>query len=91
MDPEARPIPNSKIDLSLLQRQSASQEKHGSMGDSTFPSISLLGIGPGDRKLCMRLALHVHYQPFSVTSEESLRVSESRIPEHQGTGDFMRS
>ena len=34
----------SKIDLSLLQRQSASQEKHGSMGDSTFSSISLLGI-----------------------------------------------
>ena len=26
----------SKIDLSLLQCQSASQEKHGSMGDSTF-------------------------------------------------------
>ena len=47
----------SMIDLSLLQRQSASQEKHGSMGDSTFSSISLLGIfGPGDRRLCMRLA-----------------------------------
>ena len=29
-------LANSKIDLSLLQRQSASQEKHGSMGDSTF-------------------------------------------------------
>ena len=27
------------------------------------------------------------YQPFSVTSEE-LRTT---IPEHQGTGDFMRS
>ena len=39
----------------------------------------------------MRLALHVHYQPFSVTSEESLRDSEPWIPEHQGTGDFMRS
>ena len=63
----------SKIDLSLLQRQSASQEKHGSMEDS---SISLLGIlGPGDRRLCMRLPLHVQYQPFSVTSEESLRNS----------------
>ena len=37
-----------KIDLSLLQPQSASQEKHGSMGDCTFSSISLLGIlGPG--------------------------------------------
>ena len=36
----------SKIDLSLLQRQSASQDKHGSMGDPTFffYSISLLGI-----------------------------------------------
>ena len=64
----------SKIYLSLLQRQSASQEKRRSMGDSTFSSISLLGIlGPGDRRLCMRLALHVHYRPFSVTSEESLR------------------
>ena len=42
----------SKIDLSLLQHQSTSQEKHGSMGDSTFSSISLLGIlGPGDRRL----------------------------------------
>ena len=56
----------SKIDLSLLQRQSASQEKHGNMGDSTFSSISLLGIlGPGDRRFCMRLVLHVHYRPFS--------------------------
>ena len=37
----------SKIDLSLLQHQSASQEKNESMGDSTFSSISLLGIlGP---------------------------------------------
>ena len=58
----------SKIDLSLLQCQSASQEKHGSMGDSTFSSISLLGIlGPGDRRLCMRLALYVHYQPYTRT------------------------
>ena len=66
-----------KIDLSRLQRQSASQDEHGSMGDSTFSSISLLGVlGPGDRGLCMRPALHVHYQPFSVTSEESLRHSE---------------
>ena len=36
------PCIGSKIDLSLLQHQSASQEKHGSMGDS---SISLLGMG----------------------------------------------
>ena len=84
----------SKIDLSLLQRQSASQEKHGSMGDSTFSSISLLGIlGPGDRRLCMTLALHVHYRPFSVTSEETepqtLRTTTLWIPEHQRTGDFM--
>ena len=27
----------------------------------------------------MRLALHVHYRPFSITSEESLRDSEPRI------------
>ena len=35
----------SKIDLSLLQRrrQSASQEKHGSIGDSTFSTISRTG------------------------------------------------
>ena len=38
--------------------------------DSTFSSNSLLGIlGPGDRRLSVRLAL-------SVTSEESLRYSE---------------
>ena len=86
VDPEA----NFKIDLSLLQRQSAPQEKHGSMGDSTF-SASVYYLGPGDRRLCMRLALYVHYRPFSVTSEESLRDSEPRIPEHQWTGDFMRS
>ena len=37
--------------------------------------ISLLGIlGPGDRRLCMRLA---HYRPFSVTSQESLRESQN--------------
>ena len=42
-------------DLSLLQRQSsqsAFQEKHGSMGDCTFSSISLLGtLGPGQEAL----------------------------------------
>ena len=60
---------NSKIDLSLLQHQSASQEKHGSMGDS---SNSLLGIlGPEDRRLCMRLALHVHYRPFLKRASET--------------------
>ena len=37
-----------------------------------------------------------HGQPFSVSSEESLRDSEPPdiffwVPEHQGTGDFMRS
>ena len=43
----------SNIDLSLLQRQSAPQKKHGSMTDS---SISLLGIlGPGARRLCMSI------------------------------------
>ena len=39
----------------------------------------------------MRLVVHVHYRPFPVTSEESLRDSEPWIIEHQGTGDFMRS
>ena len=43
----------------------------------------VLGIlGPGDKRLCMRLLLHVHYRPFSVTSEDSLKDS---------AGDFMRS
>ena len=55
--------------LGLLQCQSASQEKHGSMADSTFSTISLLGIlGPGDSRLSMKLVLHVHYRPFSVIS-----------------------
>ena len=83
-----RLVAYSKIDLSLLQHQSASQEKHGSMGDSTLSSISLLGIlgpGPGDRRLCMRLALHVHYRPFSVTSEESLRDSERPLNGYPST------
>ena len=59
--------------LSLTQRQSTSLE---TLNHHTFSSISLLGtLGPGDRRLCMRLALHddVHYEtlhdrPFSVTS-----------------------
>ena len=73
----------SKINLSLLQCQSASQENHG---DSTFSSISLLStLGPGDRRLCMRLALHVHYQPFSVTSEENLRDSEPPLNGYPST------
>ena len=47
----------SRIDLSLLQHQSTSQAKHGTTRH--FPdSISLLGtLGPGDRRLCMRLVL----------------------------------
>ena len=69
---------------SLLQDRPFSVSLHlkRSMEDSTFFSISLLGIlGP-------RLALHVHYRLFSVTSEESLRDSEP--PEHPGirTEDF---
>ena len=38
----------------------------------------------------MRLALHVPYRPFSVTSEESLRHSEPPLM-HMDTqaGDFM--
>ena len=91
-------IAYSRIDLSLLQHQSTSQEKHGHgrlRNHQTFSSISLLGtLGPGagDRRLCMRLVLvsfaliysciiiplyeTLHDQPFSVTSEESLRDSE---------------
>ena len=69
----------SKIDLSLLQHQSASQEKQE---DSTFSSISLLGILARTRgqEVCMRLALHVHYRPFFVTSRESLRDSLNGYP-----------
>ena len=41
----------------------------------------------------MRLALHVHYRPFSVTSEESLRHSVSEPPlmdtRAPRTGDFF--
>ena len=74
----------SRIDLSLLQRQSTSQEKHGRLRH--FPAS-----GPGDRRLCMRLVLvsfttaallfrynyeTLHNRPFSVTSEERLRDSE---------------
>ena len=32
----------------------------------------------------MRLELHVHYQPFSVTSEESLRDSDNGYPSTKG-------
>ena len=45
----------SRIDLSLLQRQSASQEKHGRL--QTFSSISLLDLKTRDRRLCIRLVL----------------------------------
>ena len=33
----------------------------------------------------MRLALHVHYRPFSVTSEESLRDSEPPLNGYPST------
>ena len=33
----------------------------------------------------MRLALHVHYRPFSVTSEESLRDSELPLNGYSST------
>ena len=57
----------SKIDLSLLQCQSTSQKKHGRLRTTTHFPASVYWvplIGPGDRRLCMRLALHVHYRPF---------------------------
>ena len=44
----------ARIDLSLLQRQSTFQEKHGRLRH--FPA-SVNFIGPGDRRLCMRLVL----------------------------------
>ena len=51
-----------------------SRETWETQNHRTFSSTSLLGtLGPGDRRLCMRLALHVHYRPFSVTSKERLR------------------
>ena len=35
----------------------------------------------------MRLALHVHYRPFSVTSEESLRHSEPPLTDTRAPRD----
>ena len=72
-----------------------SREAWETQNHQTFSSISLLGtLGPGDRRLCETCAcvIHsciiIHDQPFSVPSEESLRIT---LPEHQGTGYFMRS
>ena len=70
----------SRIDLSLLQRQSTSQEKHGRLRH--FPAS--VNLGPGGRRLCtdetcaciIPLYETLHNLPFSVTSEESLRDSE---------------
>ena len=51
-----------------------------------FSSISLLGtLGPGDRRLCMRLALH------DDVDLSLLHLKRASIFEQQGTGDFMRS
>ena len=92
----------SRINFSLLQRQSTSQEKHRSLthNHQAFSSISLLD----RRDLCLcHLQLHVHYYSRHSTIDLSLlylkRASETQnhltfsywVPEHQGTGDFMRS
>ena len=96
----------SRIDLSLLQRQSTSQEKHGRLRH--FPAS--VNLGPGDRRLCMRLvlvsfttaALLFRYMRHSTIDLSLLHLksaSETQnhltfsywVPEHQGTGYFMRS
>ena len=71
--------------LSLLQHQSTSQAKHGRLRSTRhFPaSVYWVPIGPGDRRLCMRLVLvsfTLIYRRHSTinlslfnTSEESLR------------------
>ena len=102
--PELKRLAYSTIDLSLLQRQSTSQEKHGRLRH--FPAS--VNLGPGDRRLCMRLvlvsfttaALLFRYPQLTGLSLLHLkRASETQnhltfsywVPEHQGTGYFMRS
>ena len=93
----------SRIDLSLLQRQSTSQEKHWRLRH--FPAS--VNLGPGDRRLCMRLvlvsfttaALLFRYMGHSTIDLHLKRASDTQnhltfsywVPEHQGTGYFMRS
>ena len=50
------------------------QDRPSSAAASVYISRRLRTITyfPASCSLCMRLALHVHCQPFSVTSEESL-------------------
>ena len=72
----------SRIDLSLLQRQSTSQEKHGRLrhfelrtrGQETLYETCACVI----HNSCIIILLYetLHNRPFSVTSEESLRDSE---------------
>ena len=100
--------PLKRLAYSRIQCQSSSQEKP--RNHQTFSSISLLGtLGPGDRRLCMRLVLVSFTLVYSCiimrhsTIDLSLlhlkRASETQnhltfpywVPEHQGTGDFMRS
>ena len=87
-----------------------SREAWETQNHQTFSSISLLGtLGPGDRRLCMRLVLvsfTLIYSciiiPLSMIDLSLLhlkRASETQnhltfsywVPEHQGTGYFMRS
>ena len=93
----------SRIDLSLLQHQFTSQEKHGRLRH--FPAS--VNLGPGDRRLCMRLvlvlfttaALLFRYSTIDLSLLHLKRASETQnhltfsfwVPEHQGTGYFMRS
>ena len=91
----------SRIDLSLLQRQSTSQEKHGRLRH--FPAS--MNLGPGDRRLCMRLVLvsfttaallfrYMRHSTIDLSLLHLKRASETQnhltfsywVPEHQGTG-----
>ena len=87
-----------------------SREAWETQNHQTFSSISL---GPGDRRLCMRLvlvsftliystaALLFHYMRHSTTDLSLLHLKRGSktqshltlsywVPEHQGTGYFMR-
>ena len=73
---------------SLLQRQSTSQ---GNMGDSEPPDILYETCACIIHTINLQLHMSIiietlHDQPFSLTSEDSLRDSKPRVPEDQGTG-----
>ena len=79
-------LAHSRIDLSLLQHQSTSQEKHRRLRITRhFPHQStgylrtrlrLVSFTPIYSCMCITLYETLYDRPFSVTSEDSLRDSE---------------